>query len=290
MPSKNRIVFDIAGIPIGMELPYALPSEEAFRPFLTEKEPQYLAVFRQVETLPSFSETVLWESDCYRVHPDGKGGFLRSFFQVPQGHEPYGVGAYGYEGGSITVSYLERGRSCLCELSNSFFHIGFEALMLREKRMCLHASCIKTALGGILFSGRSGIGKSTQAALWQTYRGAELINGDRPILSREADGWLTWGSPYAGSSRCYVNASCPVRAVVMLQKSADCHLSRLSAAEAFRRIYAGLTVYRWDAAFVTDILELVEALVREIPVFEYACTPDERSVEVLERALREEGL
>ena len=45
--------------------------------------------------------------------------------------------------------------------------------------LVLHSAYIVTRQGeGILFSGPSGIGKSTQAALWQRYGAAQTVNGD----------------------------------------------------------------------------------------------------------------
>ena len=44
--------------------------------------------------------------------------------------------------------------------------------------LVLHSAYIVTRTGeGILFSGPSGIGKSTQAALWERFAGARTING-----------------------------------------------------------------------------------------------------------------
>ena len=105
--------------------------------------------------------------------------------------------------------------------------------------MILHASFVSTRYGGLLFSGVSGIGKSTQADLWQRYEGAELLNGDRTVLRRMDGVWTAFGSPYAGSSNCFVNESRPVRAIVLLSQGSACSLRRLSPAAAFRGLYAG---------------------------------------------------
>ena len=54
--------------------------------------------------------------------------------------------------------------------------------------LVLHSAYIVTRQGeGILFSGPSGIGKSTQAALWQRYGAAQTVNGDRALVR---PGWL----------------------------------------------------------------------------------------------------
>ena len=288
MSGSNRYALRIAGISLALETPKHLPAEEAFLLFLCkDTSAQYTAVFRPVDRLPQYPDRVLYEDVCYRVHPDGKNGYIRSFFDETMDLAPYAVGTYDYPNGRITIDYLEKGARCVSEMSNSFFHIGFEALLIQEKKLCFHAACVDTHLGGILFSGPSGIGKSTQADLWCRYGGGRLINGDRPILSKEADGWRAWGSPYAGSSRCYVNESCPISAIVLLKQAGECSIRRLGPGEAFRGIYAGLTMYSWNREFVTAALDLAMDLSAAVPVYEFACTPEQRAVEFLEKQLRE---
>ena len=49
--------------------------------------------------------------------------------------------------------------------------------------LVLHSAYIVTSAGeAILFSGPSGVGKSTQAALWERCAGARVVNGDRALV------------------------------------------------------------------------------------------------------------
>ena len=289
MSQLSSYFLSIAGVSLSLETDRSFVEAEEFLPFLTEGEcPDYRACFRLVAALPPIPDEVLHEDLCYRVHPDGRGGYLRSFFDAPRDLTPYAVAAYDYPQGVIQVDYLERGAHCVSEMHNSFFHLGFESLLIYRNRLCLHAASVQTHLGGILFSGPSGIGKSTQADLWQRYRNARLINGDRPILSREQNGWLAWGSPYAGSSRCHINESCPVTAIVMLRQAEKCSLRRLSQSEAFRAVWSGLTVCGWDRTFVETASTLTIELIASVPVLEFACTPDQQAVDYLEQGLRKE--
>jgi hypothetical protein len=269
-----------------MELQEAVPMTDAFRPFLTEVEPVYTGRFRRVEALPEHDPAVLYTGTCYRVHPGG----VRSFFDVQLGPQAYAVSRTDYEAGTVEIRYLPWGEHCVSQMDNSFFHLGFEGLLIRQDRVCFHAACVETDQGGILFSGPSGIGKSTQAQLWCDHRGAKLLNGDRPILQRTKQGFLAWGSPYAGSSKCHVNASVPVSALVFLAQEPENRVRRLKPSEAFRRIYAGLTMYTWDREFMNRAVELALELASTVPCLEFGCLPDETAVEFLERQLKEVGL
>ena len=289
MVLRNQYCLSIADIGIEVETDLLHPEEDHFRPFITkEKAPDVRLRFRRVAQLPALSPGVIYEDNCYRVHGDGKGGYVRAFFDAPRDYTPYGVAAWNAAEKTVWVDYLEKGISCIDGMSNSFFHLGLESILPRQGRICIHAACVDTSLGGILFSGPSGIGKSTQAELWCRYRGARQINGDRPILSKTEEGWLAWGSPYAGSSRCHVNACCPVTAIVMLRQSPVCRLRRMGSAEAFRAVWSGLTVPGWDAEAVDRALDLATELATAIPVYEFGCTPDVVAVDYLESGLRKE--
>lgn len=284
----NAWSFRIAGVEIRLESDRVLEVTEEFAPFLEEiLAPRYRAVFHRVEELPSIPSEVTMEGCCHRIHPDGRGGHQRSFFDPPRDLEAYSLVTYDFASGSIDVPYLEKGSLCVSELSNCFYHLGLEEIMLREDRLCFHAACVSTEHGGLLFAGPSGIGKSTQAQLWCDHRNARLINGDRPILSLENGKIVAWGSPYAGSSRCYRNESCRVRAIVLLQQGTVCSIRKLERAEAARRVYAGMNVHTWDRSYAAKALDLTMDLVTQIPVYELSCTPDKDAVTILENVLKE---
>lgn len=280
---------EIAGISIALKSFQQWKSEPAFVPFMKEvSNPDFQVVFQKTEKLPIIPDTVLHEDCCYRVHPDEKGGYLRSFFDAPRDMTPYAVAEYNYSEGKVWIECLSKGAVCVSELHNSFFHIGFEAMMLHKQRICMHAACVDTPLGGILFSGPSGIGKSTQAELWCKHFGARLINGDRPILSKSDLGWFAWGSPYAGSSKCHINEKCKITAIVILEQAEECSLKKMNPSEAFRGIWSGLTVHNWDRWSVETACNLTIELIKTVPVFKFCCTPDETAVEFLKQELRKE--
>lgn len=286
---QYRYFLQIAGISLLLSSDQQLPDEQNFKPFQIEGvTPDWQIFFRETDKLPFIPDEVVHEDTCYRVHLDGKGGYVRSFFDPPRDFSPYAIATSDMVNKIITVDYLQKGAHCVSEMHNSFFHLGFEKVLIEQDRLCLHASCVKTPLGGILFSGPSGIGKSTQADLWCSYRNAQQINGDRPILSKDQGKWLAWGSPYAGSSQCHINEFCEISAIVMLRQAPECSLRRMQKAEAFRCIWSGLTMYSWDGKFVAAACDLALDLVGTVAVYEFGCTPDQQAVDFLESELRKE--
>lgn len=286
MPFRYDI--SVAGLCVRMETGFPLPESKEFRPFLTEKEPDVCTVFREVEMLSPTSCQLLHCGLSNKTCRSASGNIQKLFYEKPEDPICYAVATYDLRAGQILIEYLGKYRHCVSELRNCFFHIGLESILLHYDRLCLHASFVETRFGAILFSGVSGIGKSTQAELWCRYRNARQINGDRPILSKEGDGWLAWGSPYAGSSNCYVNECHPIRAICLLEQAEECTLQRLTPAQAFRGIWAGLTVHSFESDFVEKASNLAIDLVTKVPVYRFACTPNEHAVAFLEQELERE--
>lgn len=282
--------FKIAGIAVSLEVERKIRITEPFVSFLEEDRDDihYHAVYREVSKLPCFSEEVLKHAIDYDVFQE-EDGYVRRFHDHRRDDRPYAAARLFPEKRQIRIEYLPEGRCFLNESGNCFFHLMWEKVLSVEKRIILHASCIESRYGGILFSGASGIGKSTQSELWCRYENARLLNGDRPILWKRNGEWRAYGSPYAGSSGVYRNESCPVSAIVMLRQASYCGLRKLQTAEAFRSIFRGLTVNTWDRQFASTASEAAADLAVCVPVYELFCTPDQRAVELLRMELSKEG-
>ena len=284
-----RCFLSISEVIILLETEHALIQSKEFESFFVEETAEDVHVsFCEVDHLPPIPEHIIFSDECYRIGIDENGNLQKYFFEIPEDPVHYAVATYDQAAGWIRVDYLQAYRHCVSEVRNCFYHLLFESLLLHRSKFCLHASCVDTPLGGLLFSGVSGIGKSTQADLWCKYRKSRQINGDRPILSCDDGNWTAWGSPYAGSSKCYVNDSCDITAIIMLKQARICSLRRMTAAEAFRAIWSGLTVHSWDTSFVESASSLTLELIEAIPVFELCCTPNVQAVNYLEQELRKE--
>ena len=164
-----------------------------------------------------------------------------------------------------------------------------EHAITRRGGIVLHASFVNAGGRAILFTAPSGTGKSTQADLWETYRGTRTANGDRCLLRREKGIWRAEGWPVCGSSGiCHVERH-PIRAIVMLSQAPENQIQRLSQGNAFSQVYSQITVNRWAKRSVVQAMDLIEDLTKEIPVYHLACNISEQAVACLERALEEDS-
>ena len=211
------------------------------------------------------------------------------------------IGAVASSWENAYIRAEHRGKEHFVQLKASQFPAGIgsktvlnsiaaEHLIAENGGFVLHSSFIAAEGKAILFTAPSGTGKSTQAALWEQYRSAEVINGDRSAVRVTDSGIVACGIPFAGSSNICKNKTLPLAAIVYLKQAPENRIRRLRGAESFCRIWEGCSVNTWDKADVAAVSDTVQQVIGAVPVFELACTPDERAVLALEEALKQEGL
>lgn len=149
----------------------------------------------------------------------------------------------------------------------------------------LHASYIISQGRAILFTAPKQTGKSTQAALWAKYRGAEIINGDRVLLRKSGNTWRAWGSPYCGSSKICRSADAPIGAVVLLGQAPENRVRPAAPREALAALLDGCSYDVWDHRQVETVLTLAGELVEQVPMVRLDCLPEESAVCALEEFL-----
>lgn len=145
----------------------------------------------------------------------------------------------------------------------------------------VHSSLISYHGKGIMFLGPSGIGKTTQAELWHQYRNADIINGDLVFVEHRKDEFIGWGTPWHGSSPYCENASVPVVAWVVLKQSNQNTIRRLSGFEMVSEVAQSIFYPLWLENGTELCMQTLDSLLKEIPVYELSCRPDEESVQLL---------
>lgn len=157
--------------------------------------------------------------------------------------------------------------------------ISGEILLIMFEAFLLHSSVVKINGKAVLFSGPSGMGKSTQANLWAEYLGAEILNGDRCVVMKKADGFYGGGSVWAGTSGIYRPEQAPIAGIFLLGQAKENHVHKLGI-EALKPLFSQSTVNSWDSEFMEKILQLYAELLDTVPVYRLDCRPDREAVEL----------
>lgn len=274
---SERLSFGGAALHLYGETPWQLSPLCA--PFRTDVEtPAHEIHVRLADDMPTTPDTASSSFRTYRWRTGAQRHMLQD----------YGVGfTYAVTEGSfteLTVSsrYAENLRTQLLLEGVDLFDILAERGML-----VLHSSYVLRAEGdAILFSGASGIGKSTQAELWREFAAARVINGDRSLV--DVDRGMAHGIFYSGTSGICENHSAPIRAIVLPEQRAENRVFVPAHREAFMRLLNQCSYYPWDAESAALMTELVARLVGRVPIYRLDCRKDEGAVRTLENELRRE--
>lgn len=145
----------------------------------------------------------------------------------------------------------------------------------------LHCATIDDDGRGILFLGPSGIGKTTQAERWAQYRGSAIINGDIGFVQRTPAGYTAWGTPWHGSSPYCLNASVPVKALVVLKQAPENALRELTGFEKVREVSSSVFYPTWLENGMELCTDTLNHLLSDLPVYRLDNRADEAAVNLL---------
>lgn len=159
-----------------------------------------------------------------------------------------------------------------------------EQLLLQQDAFLLHSSLVQIHGKTVLFSGPSGAGKSTQAQLWNTYLGAEILNGDRTVVMKKPDGFYGGGSIWSGTSHIYRPEQAPIAGIFLVTQAPENRVERLGFS-AFKPLFTQTIVNSWDPAFMRKITELFENLLEQVPIYRLYCRADQEAAELAHHTL-----
>lgn len=286
-----RYLYTIAGIEMLLDIPFSVEIKEdsvEFLELMEMREEQIESSDLIVVRFSPMDSITMNEDEGIRVdsrrevqEEQDKKIYIYNYSDIP-------YACLEMQTDRIVCRYLEKYSSLLNDSQKLFNLLGMEAVFLKKKTFILHSSFIRWKGDGILFTAPSGYGKSTQAALWEKYEHAEILNGDRAAINRKGEEWYAHGMPYAGTSGIYRNECAPVRVAFVIRKATQNRVRRLTLPEAVRYLYSEVTVHQWDEEFVNEIMNLLMEFAAQVPVYYLECLPDESAVELAKRVLEAE--
>jgi hypothetical protein len=172
----------------------------------------------------------------------------------------------------------------------------FHSSLLNYGGIILHASAVIYDGRAYLFSGPSGIGKSTHTRLWKQFLGDEaiVINDDKPALRFLDERWYAYGTPWCGKEGINVNVKRPLAGICFLEQGEKNSISELSAREAIPQIIPQ-TMYKFKRSKKTYLLlKNINCLMERIPMFHMVNRADlecaQMSFDHMSRCANERGL
>lgn len=168
---------------------------------------------------------------------------------------------------------------------------SFYRQLLGYDGMLLHASAVVKDGYAYLFSAPCGTGKSTHTSIWRQTFGEDqviMLNDDKPALRREDGRWYAYGTPWSGKTDQNSNLRVPLGGVCMLSRG---EVNEIEPFTGTKAVFAILeqTARPYSGAARMRVLELLDKLLQEVPVWKLRCTPTQEAARVSHEAMSREA-
>lgn len=186
----------------------------------------------------------------------------------------------------IQEASLAKDASCACfyclppfseNLATDLFHaIRFVYLYLAQRNglFALHSASILYHKKAWLFSGRSGMGKSTHTNLWNRIFHTPVINGDLNLLSVTPDGPVVYGMPWCGTSGMADPMAYPLGGIVLLKQALKDSCLPLPDDKKSLLVMQRLISPAWTEEMLISNLNFTESLAKLTRICQLLCTKE----------------
>lgn len=150
-----------------------------------------------------------------------------------------------------------------------------------RNRVLFHGSSLAVDGQGVLFTAKSGTGKSTHTRLWREVFGERvvMVNDDKPFLHIETEGTTIYGNPWRGKHRLGSNMAAPLRAICIVCRGEENRILRLTPREALPTLLQQ-TYMPEDPQMLRQTLALTDRLSKTVPVYRLYCNMDPQAARV----------
>lgn len=171
------------------------------------------------------------------------------------------------------------------EYSNELVVTAVYSRLCSLNTALIHASYVDYNGNGIVFAGPSGIGKTTQAELWEKHRGATIVNGDKVFVRLVDDKFYAYGSPWKGSSPYSVNHKSELKGIVVLLQSEKNKIRKLNDIEATQLFLPHVFMPRWSEKCMHELFSTLNLLLEKVPIWLLECNLEEEAINITEKAI-----
>lgn len=181
--------------------------------------------------------------------------------------------------------HLQLDSNCEKDVLSELLIAGFYSYASLRDALLMHASAICVNDKAVVFTAASGVGKTTQAELWQKYRNATVINGDKVFLTKEAEKIVAWGSPWNGSSSYAENIGAEAAAIIVLEQAEENSIRKLQGMEMLQKLLPHVFFPNWDAQCERSVFDFLNEILAQTDVYLLSCRPDEDAVALVEKTV-----
>lgn len=163
------------------------------------------------------------------------------------------------------------------ELENTAVYRKIAMRLPEYDALVFHGSAVAVGGSAVLFTAKSGTGKTTHTNLWlKNIDGSYVVNGDKPIL-RIMDGEVfVCGTPWMGKEGLGCPENVRLKALCFLKRGKENHIEKTSFSEVMPSLI-GQAYRPPNGALLVRTLKLLEKIGQTIPLYGLFCNMEDEA-------------
>lgn len=160
--------------------------------------------------------------------------------------------------------------------------------LLNYSGCLLHASTVVINDEAYLFSANCGTGKSTHTSLWLKYlseKNPYILNDDKPAIRIMEDGIYAYGTPFSGKHDISKNTRAKIKGISFIEQATKNSIKRIEPKEAVP-LFFEQTVKRLTKEQMLKLLDIMDIILKEIPIYKLCCNMSEEAVKLSYNIMR----
>ena len=175
----------------------------------------------------------------------------------------------------------EDGNIGICPLLYPMGPLIMYYLTVKNDAIMIHASGVFDGEKGRIFSGFSGVGKSTMGNIWQT-EGSELINDDRLIIRKKKDGFYFYNTPMFYEDK---PKKAKLDEIYLPYHHPENILESLNGIKAVASLMSYCIQHGYDKSIISHHLNVISQICAAVPVSKLGFVPNKSVISFLKAKL-----
>ena len=150
------------------------------------------------------------------------------------------------------------------KILNPLVEVCLLTRLAREGGLLLHSAGILSTTGGYLFTGASGVGKSTLSGFFDT-SGASVLSDERMIVRKRGDAFDIHGTPWVGSGAYAESESGLLTELFCISHGQEHRATSIPPSAVLSFILPQCFLPHWDRAAMESTLAFLSDVITHIP-------------------------